>query len=83
LRETTYKPALYIPREDTDMSLLERSAQATHCPYKGDAAYYSIRVGDRLAQDAAWTYERPFPAVADIGGRLAFYRDRVDLIEEI
>jgi uncharacterized protein (DUF427 family) len=83
LRETTYAPALYIPREDTDMLLLERSAQATYCPYKGDAAYYSIRVGDRLAQNAAWTYERPFAAVADIAGRLAFYRDRVELIEEI
>ena len=83
LRETTYKPALYIPREDADMSLLERSAHATYCPYKGDAAYYSIRVADRLGQDAAWTYERPYPAVADIAGRLAFYRERVDLIEEI
>ena len=83
LRETNYQPALYIPREDIDMSLLERSAHATHCPYKGDAAYYSIRVTDRFAENAAWTYERPYPAVADIGGRLAFYRDRVDLIEEI
>ena len=83
LRETKYQPALYIPREDIDMSLLERSAHATHCPYKGDAAYFSIRVGNRFGQDAAWTYERPYPAVADIAGRLAFYRDRVDLIEEI
>ena len=83
LRERNYQPALYIPREDIDMSLLERSAHATHCPYKGDAAYYSIRVADRRAENAAWTYERPYPAVADIAGRLAFYRDRVDLIEEI
>ena len=83
LQETGYTPALYIPREDIDMSLLERTAHATHCPYKGDAAYYSIRVADRLAENAAWTYERPYPAVADIAGRLAFYRDRVDLIEEI
>jgi uncharacterized protein (DUF427 family) len=82
LRETTYTPALYIPREDIDMSLLQRSAHATHCPYKGNAAYYSIRVGDRFAKDAVWTYEHPYPAVADIAGRLAFYRDRVDSIEE-
>jgi uncharacterized protein (DUF427 family) len=83
LRETKYQPAFYIPREDIDMSLLARTAHATHCPYKGDAGYYSIRVGDSLAENAAWTYERPYPAVADIAGRLAFYRDRVDLIEEI
>ncbi len=83
MREATYQPALYIPREDTDMSLLERTEHATYCAYKGDASYYSIRVGERLAKDAVWSYERPYPAMTEIAGRLAFYRDRVDAIEEI
>ena len=73
--------AFYIPRDDAEMTLLERSAHHTHCPYKGDASYYSIRVGDSIAQDAVWSYERPFPAVAAIGGYLAFYPDRVDAID--
>jgi uncharacterized protein (DUF427 family) len=82
LRETTYRPVFYIPREDADMAAFERTAHATHCPYKGDATYYSIRVGDKLSENAIWSYETPFPAMADIAGRLAFYPRRVDAIEE-
>lgn len=83
LQETTYKPVHYIPREDADMSLLTRTDNATHCPYKGDASYYSIKVGERVAENAVWSYEQPFPAMRDIAGYLAFYPDRVDAIEEL
>ena len=82
LHETTYKPVFYIPREDADMAVFERTSHSTHCPYKGDASYYSIRVGDKLAENAIWSYEQPFPAVAEISGLLAFYPNRVDKIEE-
>ncbi len=83
LREATLPPVQYIPREDADMSLLERTAHGTHCPYKNDAAYYTIRAGGRAAENAVWTYEDPYPAVAAIKGHLAFYPDRVDRIEEL
>jgi uncharacterized protein (DUF427 family) len=83
LREAKYPTVLYIPREDADMALLARTDRRTHCPYKGDASYYSIRVGERAAENAIWSYEQPYPAVADIAGRLAFYPDRVDAIEEL
>jgi uncharacterized protein (DUF427 family) len=82
LREASYPPVQYIPREDADMSVLERTTHKTHCPYKSDAAYYSIRVGGRTAENAVWTYEDPFPAVRAIKGHLAFYPNRVDAIEE-
>jgi uncharacterized protein (DUF427 family) len=82
LRETSYAPVAYIPREDADMSLLVRTGRQTYCPYKGDASYYSIKVGDKTAENAIWTYERAYPAVAAIEGHLAFYRNRVDAIEE-
>ena len=81
LQEASYKPVLYIPREDADMALLERTAHGTHCPYKGDASYYSIRVGDRVAENAIWSYEQPYPAMLEIAGHLAFYPNRVDAIE--
>jgi uncharacterized protein (DUF427 family) len=71
----------YIPRSDVDMSLLERTSHATYCPYKGDCAYYSIPTGGSQAVNAAWTYESPYPAVAEIKDHIAFYRDRVDAIE--
>ena len=82
LQETTYKPVHYIPREDADMDLFERTAHQTYCPYKGDAAYYSIKVGDKTAENAIWTYEDAYPAVAEIEGHLAFYPNRVDAVEE-
>ena len=82
LREASLRPVLYIPRADADMSLLARSTNASHCPYKGDAAYYSLSVDGRTAENAVWTYETPYSAVAPIKEHLAFYPDRVDRIEE-
>jgi uncharacterized protein (DUF427 family) len=82
LREASLRPVHYIPRADADMSLLVRSAHASHCPYKGDAAYYSLSVEGRTAENAVWTYETPFPAMAPIKEHLAFYPGRVDRIEE-
>jgi uncharacterized protein (DUF427 family) len=83
MHEAKYPPVVYIPREDADASLLERTGHSTHCPYKGDASYFSIRVGDRVAENAIWTYERPYPAMAEIKNYLAFYPNRVDAIEEL
>jgi len=83
LREASLRPVHYIPRADADMGLLVRSPQSTHCPYKGDAAYYSLRVDGRTAENAVWTYEAPYPAMAAIKDYLAFYPARVDRIEEV
>jgi uncharacterized protein (DUF427 family) len=82
LHETSLPPVQYVPREDADMALFARTSHTTHCPYKGDAAYYSLNVDGRTAEDAVWTYEAPYPAVAPIKEHLAFYPDRVDRIEE-
>jgi uncharacterized protein (DUF427 family) len=82
LREANLPAVQYIPREDVDMTALERTTHASHCPYKGDAGYYSIHVGGREAKNAVWTYEAPYPAVAAIKEHVAFYPDRVDGIEE-
>ena len=82
LKEATLRPVQYIPREDADMDLFVRSAHTTHCPYKGDAAYFSLTVDGRTVDNAVWTYEAPYPAMAEIKEHLAFYPDRVDRIEE-
>ncbi|MDB5601710.1 MAG: hypothetical protein JWN71_3754 [Xanthobacteraceae bacterium] len=83
LLEESYPPVFYIPRADTDMNLLKRTDHTTHCPFKGDASYYSIVVGDRTADNAVWTYEQPFPLVVPVGSYLAFYGSKVDAIEEL
>jgi uncharacterized protein (DUF427 family) len=82
LREASYPPVQYVPRRDVDMALLARSDHATYCPYKGDAAYYSIPLGGERSVNAVWTYEAPYDAVAAIADHVAFYPDRVDSIEQ-
>ena len=82
LNEAGYAPVHYISRADVAMSRLKPTAHASHCPYKGDANYFSISADGRTADNAAWSYEQPFPAMAEIAGYLAFYPNRVDKIEE-
>jgi uncharacterized protein (DUF427 family) len=83
LKEASYKPVFYIPRADTNMNLLKPSDHRTHCPYKGDASYFTINADGRSVENAVWSYEQPFPAMAEIKDYLAFYPNRVDAIEEI
>ncbi len=82
LREASYPPVQYIPRNDVDMSLLARTDHGTYCPYKGDASYYSIAAGGERSKNAVWTYENPHDTVREIKDHMAFYPDRVDSIEE-
>jgi uncharacterized protein (DUF427 family) len=82
LQEASYPAVLYIPRADAKMDLLNKTDHATHCPYKGDASYFSIQAGGKAAENAVWSYERPFPAMAEIKDHLAFYPNRVDKIDE-
>lgn len=82
LKEAKYPAVQYVPREDTNMALLERTDRVTHCPYKGDASYYSVKADGKTLDNAIWSYETPFPAMAEISGRLAFYPDKVK-IEEV
>jgi uncharacterized protein (DUF427 family) len=82
LKEASYPGVQYIPRKDVNMSLLERTQNATYCPYKGDCNYFSIPAGGARSANAVWTYESPYAAVASIKDHLAFYPDRVDSIEE-
>ena len=78
LRERNHAPVRYFPRADVRMDLLTRTAHATHCPYKGDASYWTVRAGGRKAENAVWSYECPIPEMAGIASYLAFYRDRMD-----
>lgn len=83
LKEASYPAVQYIPREDANMSQFARTEHATQCPYKGQASYYTLQVDGRAAENAVWTYEEPYPAMAQIKGHLAFYPNRVDAIEEL
>jgi uncharacterized protein (DUF427 family) len=81
LQESTYPAVQYIPLADVDASVLERTDHETYCPYKGEASYYSLNAGDVQAENAVWTYEKPYDAVAPIKDHVAFYPNVVDSIE--
>ncbi len=78
MHEPNRLPVYYFPKEDVRMDLLEASDHRTPSPYKGDAAYWTLRVGDRVAENAVWSYPNPPPGCPDIRGYLAFYWDKMD-----
>ena len=82
LKEANYPAVNYVPRKDANIALLARTERVTHCPYKGDANYFSIVANGKRVENAIWTYEAPFPAMTEISGHLAFYPDKVK-IEEV
>ena len=80
LAEASYRVVQYIPLADVDQSLLERTTTQTYCPYKGDANYYTVKTPDGTAEaDLIWTYEHPYPSVAQIAGHVAFYAHRAEI----
>lgn len=78
MKEGDYPLVYYFPRKDVRMDRLERSTHSTHCPFKGDASYFSLKGG---ARDVVWSYEQPFDEMAAIREYLAFYPDKVEIIE--
>lgn len=81
LQEASYPPVVYFPRDDVAMDYMSRTERSTHCPYKGDAAYYTLLMNGHIAENAVWTYEQPYPAMGLIEGRLAFYPDKVEVYD--
>jgi uncharacterized protein (DUF427 family) len=78
LHEKGLLPVYYFPMEDVRMDLLEETDHTTHCPYKGDAAYWTVRVGGRVAENAAWGYPEPIDSAPPLAGYLAFYWRKMD-----
>jgi uncharacterized protein (DUF427 family) len=84
LHETGIRPVVYAPLEDYDESLLEPTETTSHCPFKGDASYWSLRVGDDVREDALWGYEQPLEQATWLRGFAALYPGKVDrwLVED-
>lgn len=79
LFETGLPPRWYVPKPDVRMDLLVATDTVSHCPYKGQAEYWSARVAGRLVPDLAWSYRTTLPESQKIAGLVAFYNERVDL----
>ena len=81
LQESTYPAVVYFPRIDVEMGFLSRTERGTHCPYKGDANYFTVLMDGQFAENAVWTYEQQFEGMDPIADRVAFYTDRVEVYE--
>jgi uncharacterized protein (DUF427 family) len=78
LHEYAHLPLYYFPREDVRFDLLEPTDHHTHCPYKGDASYWSIRAGDQVAENAVWGYPEPLDDAPPLSDYVAFYWGKLD-----
>ncbi|TIO29580.1 DUF427 domain-containing protein [Mesorhizobium sp.] len=80
LTEPPYPRVLYIPFEDIDFEQLRKTELSTHCPYKGDASYWSVLPAVEAGKDAMWAYEQPFDEMVEIRDHGAFYPDKVTIV---
>jgi uncharacterized protein (DUF427 family) len=80
VEEDRHSPVYYFPRDDARMERMERTDHSTYCPFKGHASYWTLRVGERAAENAVWSYEAPYDECLALAGYVAFYADRLDEI---
>lgn len=81
LHEARLSPVVYFPREDVAMEYMGRTTHHTHCPFKGDAAYFTLTMDGEILENVAWSYETPLEAVEPIAGRVAFYPRDIQIYE--
>jgi len=82
LHETRAPPMHYFPADDVRMDCLERTRFETHCPFKGNASYWTLNVAGKVAENAVWAYEEPYRDAEPIRGYLSFYRDKIAALYE-
>jgi uncharacterized protein (DUF427 family) len=83
LTETGSPARYYLPADDVRTELLKTSATTSHCPFKGDAVYWSVDTGDGVTEDVVWSYPEPFPKVGEIAGMLAFWGEKPGVTLEV
>jgi uncharacterized protein (DUF427 family) len=79
LDETGLPARYYLPREDVRMDLLHKTTHSSRCPWKGEASYWSVKLGDDVHENVVWSYQNPIPDAAGIEGLLCFYTERVEM----
>ncbi|WP_282606765.1 DUF427 domain-containing protein [Pelagibius sp. Alg239-R121] len=72
VREASYDPVVYIPRRDVRSEFLRETSRETHCPFKGYASYWSVKVDREIAENAAWAYPRSYEEVTELADCIAF-----------
>jgi uncharacterized protein (DUF427 family) len=83
LTETGSPIRFYLPAEDVRMDLLTPTETTSHCPFKGDAVYWSVNTSEGLVEDVVWSYPEPFPKVKEIAGLMAFWTEKPGVALEL
>jgi uncharacterized protein (DUF427 family) len=78
LYESSLPPVLYVPLRDVRQDLIEPTSHTTHCPFKGDASYWTVSAGDRVEENVLWGYREPIASAPWLSGHVAAYWDRID-----
>ena len=79
LHESRLPTRYYLPFEDVRAGVLVPSETTSHCPFKGEASYWNVVLGDRTWTDLAWTYTNPIAQAREIAGLVCFYNEKVDI----
>jgi uncharacterized protein (DUF427 family) len=79
LEETGLPTRYYLPKEDVRTEVLRPTSRETTCPFKGEASYWSVAIGDEVFDNLVWSYETPIPQAEGVAGLMCFYNERVDL----
>ena len=82
MKETRLPPVYYFPREDVRMDLARRTRHRTHCPFKGNASYWSFEVGGKLGENLMWGYEEATEEASELREYVAFYVDQLDSLDD-
>ncbi|NKC13311.1 MAG: DUF427 domain-containing protein [Gammaproteobacteria bacterium] len=80
LREGNFSPVYYFPQNDVRMDRFTKTEHSTYCPFKGNASYWTLRVGERALQNVMWSYEHPYEEARQLAKYVAFYTDRLDAV---
>lgn len=80
LDEGNYPPRYYLPAQDVAMDRLSATDHTSHCPFKGDARYWTVITAERKVENGAWAYDAPFDECLALKGRIAFYSETIDVV---
>ena len=78
MHETRLAAVYYFPRDDVRMDLMEKTGHRTHCPFKGNASYWTLKAGGKAARNVAWGYEEPYDEAEGVRDYVAFFWDAMD-----
>ena len=79
MKETKHKDVVYLPRSGLHMEYFTSTDHSTYCPFKGHANYWTINVDGHQDDNIVWSYEDPYPEVAELKDYVSFYTDRTSM----